>query len=256
MVFTVTLNGSPSANVKLQATALAGPGSTATATEGNSRDFTPLNKTIQFSANAQGDGLKKTVRVKVLGDYINELDDTFLLRLNNLETEDQRVAFASGGEKMHAIGTIIDDDLSGVSKHCKGKIIYNGRQGRLSIYKRLHHDKEIGFDRFVGIVREGAIARWDSNSVRITTSQPASRDITFKITYAGGSADYGGFVGVGGRAAVSGADYDGTPQTVTLPAGQTEIHVQIPILDDDLAEDDETLTVCLEPTEPLPDGYY
>ena len=254
MVFTLTLSDSPTADVKLQATALAGPGSTATASEGNSQDFIPLNKTIKFDANAQGDGLKKTVHVKVLGDYIKELDETFLLRLDNLETEDQRVAFASGGEKMHAIGTITDDDLSGVSEHCEGKRIHNG--GRSSIYKNLHHEKRIGFDYFVDSVRERAMAWWDSNSVRIITNQPASRDITFKITFADGSADYGGFVGVGGSAAANGADYDGTPQTVTLPAGQTVISVPIPIVDDDLVEEEETLTVCLEPTEPLPDGYH
>ena len=255
MVFTVTLNGSPSANVKLTATALAGPGSTATATKGKRRDFIPLSKTIKFAANAQGDNLKKTISVKVLGDYSFEADETFLLRLDSLETKDQRVAFASGGENMQVVGTISNDDVRGVSQHCRGERLLNARRrGRGNTQ---YHD--IGFADYAAFVGENqkpvSGVRVNRARIAITADAPADRDITFKITYADGHVESGGedneFA-----AANEWADYDPTPRTVTLPAGETKIIVPIPVLDDDLVEDHyDMFTMCLEPTAPLPEGY-
>ena len=259
MVFNLTLDSSPTAEVKLKATALAGPGSTATATNGNGRDFVPVSKTVVFDANARGDGLKKTVRVTVLGDYSLEADETFLLRLDNLETNDDRVAFASGGDTLQVSGIITNDDVAGVSEHCK------------VTRSRGYRDRSQTFEKPelipIGFYNWGTSHRiWEDaangddptytknyGSFSIRIGRPANRDITLKITYADGSIDYPHHPL---PAATNGVDYDGTPTTVTLPAGQYSIRVPFPLLDDDLVEGKERFTVCLEPTEPLPEGYY
>ena len=289
MVFAITLSDSPTADVKLQATALAGPGSTATATTGDSQDFISLNKTITFASDARGDGLQKTVHVKVLGDGSIEPDETFLLRLDSLETEDQRVAFSSGSDKLLVTGTIANDDLPGISEHCKEQTFRD--QVRSGLWGTWDWNGRIGFHNHVYVVREidgvqvtysrdgykssvlkatlgGRVISWhhdpnarvmyipsswppDYNTFTVSAKTPADRDITFRVTYADGSSHYGG------RPTSGAADYDiDAVTTVTLPAGQTDIRVRIPIVNDDLVEGDETFTVCLEPTEPLPEGFF
>ena len=266
MVFTVVMNGSPSAEVKLTATVLAGPSSTATATEGNTRDFIPLNKKIKFAANAQGAQLQQTIRVKVLGDDSVEPDENFLLRLDNLETEDQRVAFASGGEKMYATGTITNDDAKGVSLSCRGEH-FTQRTNKDRWAALIKGKKVVGFDERSR--RTGTVTGYESipesfrsfsigglngyeyyANVRITASEPADRDITFRVTYADGAVD-NHYRSVANKW----VDYDPTPLTVTLPAGQTEVSFPSPILDDDMVETGNNFTMCLEPTAPLPEGY-
>ncbi len=108
--FVVTLSGEPTDDVKVRVAALAGPGSTATEAE----DFVALDETLVFDASARKDALMKTVRVEVLGDHRAEGDETFVLRLDRLETGDGRVALAGGGEKLRVTGTITDDDAAPV----------------------------------------------------------------------------------------------------------------------------------------------
>ncbi len=108
--FVVTLSGEPTDDVKVRVAALAGPGSTATEAE----DFVALDETLVFDASARKDALMKTVRVEVLGDHRAEGDETFVLRLDTLETGDARVALAGGGEKLRVTGTITDDDAAPV----------------------------------------------------------------------------------------------------------------------------------------------
>ncbi len=108
--FVVTLSGEPTDDVKVRVAALAGPGSTATEAE----DFVALDETLVFDASARKDALMKTVRVEVLGDHRAEGDETFVLRLDTLETGDARVALAGGGEKLRVTGAITDDDAAPV----------------------------------------------------------------------------------------------------------------------------------------------
>ena len=120
MEFKVRLSGETVHDVKLQATAAAGSGSTATAT-GAGRDFVPLSQSVVFAAYGRQHGkredvndLEQTVRVQVVGDRLAEGDESFQLRLDNLESEDKRVALAGGGEKTSAVGVIVDDDAAPV----------------------------------------------------------------------------------------------------------------------------------------------
>ena len=73
-------------------------------------DFMPLRKSIVFDANASGDDLTKKVKVVVIGDLFVEGDETFVLRLDKLTTDDSRVAFAGGGDNIQVTGTIVDND--------------------------------------------------------------------------------------------------------------------------------------------------
>ena len=120
MEFKVRLSGETVHDVKLQATAVAGAGSTATAT-GAGRDFLPLSQAVVFAAYGRQHGkqadvndLEQTVRVQVVGDHLAEGDESFQLRLDNLESEDKRVTLAGGGEKTSAVGVIVDDDAAPV----------------------------------------------------------------------------------------------------------------------------------------------
>ncbi len=112
MNFTVTLSGSPSHRVEIQATAWAkGSGDTAKGGRGAGRDFIGFQRRkLVFAANATGAALSKTVTVKILGDEVEEDDETLTLRLNVLRTTDSRVAFAGGESRLEATGTITDDD--------------------------------------------------------------------------------------------------------------------------------------------------
>ena len=120
MEFKVSLSGETVHDVKLQATATTGPGSTATAT-GARRDFVPLSQSVVFAAYGRAHGkrtdvndLEQTVRVQVVGDHLAEGDESFQLRLDNLESEDKRVTLAGGGENTSAVGVIVDDDAAPV----------------------------------------------------------------------------------------------------------------------------------------------
>ncbi len=117
MAFTVTLSGTPSHRVRVQVTALLGVGGkrprgagTAQAVRGPGRDFIPFQEDVFFEKGASGAKLTRTVNVRVLGDLRVEPDETVILRVNNLRTEDARVALAGGGTRIDATGTITNDD--------------------------------------------------------------------------------------------------------------------------------------------------
>ncbi len=118
MNFTVTLSGSPSHKVEIRATArgvgmAAAPGRTAPTASGTGygRDFYQFTgRNLVFAAGATGAALTKTVTVNVLGDELDEADETLILRLNNLRTEATNVSFAGGERSLEATGTITDDD--------------------------------------------------------------------------------------------------------------------------------------------------
>ncbi|WP_419918255.1 fibronectin type III domain-containing protein [Candidatus Poriferisocius sp.] len=113
MNFTVTLSGSPSHEVRVSAEAKS---RTATGGYGAGRDFIHYYRFRQvvFPANATGADLSQTVTVSVLGDTVVEEDETLILKLSNLRTNDPRVKFAGGKRKLKATGTIINDDSAPV----------------------------------------------------------------------------------------------------------------------------------------------
>ncbi|BFM08769.1 Calx-beta domain-containing protein [Halioxenophilus aromaticivorans] len=69
-------------------------------------------------------------------------------------------------------------------------------------------------------------------SLSIAVSPASSEDIGLQLATADGTA-------------LAGEDYTATNTSVTVPAGSTAVDVLIPILSDDIAEDDETFTVTL-----------
>ncbi len=119
MVFTVTLSGTPTHQVEFQAAAWAKPaGDEAKGGRGAGRDFlTFQRRKFVFEAGATGAALSKTVTVKILGDEVDEDDETFTLLLNNLRSSDSRVRFSSNDTKLTVKGTIIDDDSPGDTGH-------------------------------------------------------------------------------------------------------------------------------------------
>ena len=121
MEFKVRLSGETVHDVKLQATAAAGVRTARPRRPGRGGTFLPLSQSVVFAAYGRQHGkredvndLEQTVRVQVVGDRLAEGDESFQLRLDNLESEDKRVALAGGGEKTSAVGVIVDDDAAPV----------------------------------------------------------------------------------------------------------------------------------------------
>ncbi len=119
MDFTVTLSGTPTHQVQVQATAWAKPaGDEAKGSSGVGRDFLAFQRRdFVFEAGATGSALSKTVTVKILGDQVDEDNETFTLLLNNIRSQDHRVVFSSGGTSLRVKGTITDDDSAGDTGH-------------------------------------------------------------------------------------------------------------------------------------------
>ena len=127
--FTVTLSGSPSSRVVVSATLYGvGLGSkksdlsfVPTAKGGRKaagQDFVRFkDQEVVFDANASGAALSQTVTVKVLGDMVDESDETLALWLSDLTTEAANVAFAGGGDTLEVTGTITDDDAPSDTGH-------------------------------------------------------------------------------------------------------------------------------------------
>ena len=46
-----------------------------------------------------------------------------------------------------------------------------------------------------------------------------------------------------------GVDYDSGPYPIMLPAGQTNVMLNVPIFDDSILEDDETFTLTINPSD-------
>ncbi|WP_419842304.1 fibronectin type III domain-containing protein [Candidatus Poriferisodalis sp.] len=124
MVFTVTLSSSPIHQVSITATAWArdeadkAKGGRSAGLGGAGRDFMMFrNQKLVWEAGATGDALTKTVTVKILGDEVPEDHETLKLRLNNLRTDDTRVSFLGGEQRLEVTGTILDDDAHDAVGH-------------------------------------------------------------------------------------------------------------------------------------------
>ena len=70
-------------------------------------DYTPARGTLRFAPGET----EKTISVSVIGDTVDEVDETLALRLSNA----QGAILSGGAASLSAIGTIADDDLSAVS---------------------------------------------------------------------------------------------------------------------------------------------
>ena len=306
MEFKVRLSGETVHDVKLQATAVAGSGSTATAT-GAGRDFLPLSQSVVFAAYGRQHGkqadvndLEQTVRVEVVGDHLAEGDETFQLRLDNLESEDKRVALAGGGEKTSAVGVIVDDDAAPVLAPLADVTVTAGQavnitaaatdadgdslsytwsrkatestpalpqgtalnQAKLTftptaagVYTMTVRADDghgntateevtvtVGAPATVSVPATLQVAEGtDSNAVvRVTASRAFGEAVTFNVSYGG--------------TATADVDYDAVG-TVTFNATDTSKDITIPLTDDHLDEDNETMTVNVTPAAVLPGGF-
>ena len=220
MNFTVTLSGSPSHQVEIQATAWAkDSGDTAKGGKGAGRDFIGFQRRkLVFAANATGAALSKTVTVKILGDEVDEDDETFTLRLNVLRTTDSRVAFAGGETRLEATGTITDDDDATAAGHTISV-------EDVSVAEGDSHKKAMNFT--------------------VTLSGSPSHQVEIKATAwakDSGDAAKGGrgpgqdFIGFRDRKIVFEANATGASLSKT---------VAVQVLGDEVDEDDETFTLLL-----------
>ncbi len=110
MVFQVTLAGTNTEPITMEAVAKSQrsnakwyPG-TAKGSRGAGRDFVATEQTVTFVANSVE--LTKQVKVKVIGDDVDEPDETFTLRLKNLTG----AVFKGGDTSIAVTGTIRNDD--------------------------------------------------------------------------------------------------------------------------------------------------
>ena len=67
---------------------------------------------------------------------------------------------------------------------------------------------------------------------RVRLSKAASQDAVVEYATSSGTA-------------MAGEDYEGTVGTLTFPAGTTEQTIRVPIIDDDVVEEEETFTITL-----------
>jgi hypothetical protein len=135
-----------------------------------------------------------TVDVPVLGDTLNEGDETFTLNVTG-------VANATPGS-LSATGTIIDDD---------GPPVLSVDAGGCS-------------------VNEGHSGSTHCSFV-LRLSAPSAMAVSFSTATANGTA-------------TAGSDYSGHAATArSIPAGQTTLTVNVPVLGDTLHEDDESFTL-------------
>ena len=82
----------------------------------------------------------------------------------------------------------------------------------------------------------------DSNAVvRITASKAFAEAVTFNVSYGG--------------TATAEVDYDDAVGSVTFNATETSKDITIPLTDDNLDEDNETMTVRVTPAAALPGGF-
>ncbi len=122
MVFTVTLsvasgNESTVTYATSDLSADAQAGGTASAGE----DYTASEGTLTFPANST---TPQTIRIPILDDALDEADETFSVTLSNA----RHATLAGGGATLSATGTIVDDDMPGVTVSF-GSATYTAEEG-------------------------------------------------------------------------------------------------------------------------------
>ncbi len=104
--FTVNLSRATSQSVTVDYETFASNNSTPAARAVAGTDFTPTSGRLVFAPNQT----VRTFTVPIATDSINELDETFRVRLFN----PSNASFANNAPQILATGTIIDDDAAGV----------------------------------------------------------------------------------------------------------------------------------------------
>ncbi len=109
--FRLTLDQTPSHDVRVQATVWAPRDANVRGRSGagRERDFHYLQRHITFAAGATGQALSKLLTVEIIGDTRDEDDETFEVRVNNLHSGDARVRLHGGGKRI-AFNVVISDD--------------------------------------------------------------------------------------------------------------------------------------------------
>jgi hypothetical protein len=203
MVFDVSLVGDTAvpATVQFEAQGL-------TATSG--QDFSPASGTLVFNP---GDTSPKQIHVTVLGDAINEPNETFQVVLTNPVA----ATIAEAGDAATAM--IVDDDPLPFVSLSDPQPIREGDTGTTSLVFTV--------------------------SLVTATGQP-----TVSGQPNGVSVEYFTLPGTatsGSDASTPGADFVGQLGTLTIPAGQASATISVPIIGDALQETDETFELHLNP---------
>ncbi|WP_419919799.1 PKD domain-containing protein [Candidatus Poriferisocius sp.] len=88
-------------------------------------------------------------------------------------------------------------------------------------------------------------------AVRISTAEPPTQDVTFRVIY--DTASIGGITA--GGTATDGTDFGENITQVVLEANERFADIMIPITNDGVDEGDEWFSVIIAPINPLPDGF-
>ena len=152
------------------------------------------------------------------GDDYSALDETITIPAGALSSSTSIAVFADR--------SIEPDETVGVEIVASSLPIANG----LAFGRIVNDDTELPQIRW----QPFATAMEESGQliVQASLSRPAAEPVSFRCVTADGSA-------------VAGSDYVATDETIEIPPGYSEARCVVPLLDDDLVEESETLSVTM-----------
>ena len=124
MAFTVRLAAASGRLVTVDYATVSG-----TATEG--ADYTGTTGTLTFRP---GGALTRTIAVPIVDDALDEVDETFRMRLSGA----RHATLAGGGATLAATGTILDDDEPAVSIVADAAAVQEGQAARFTVTRTGH----------------------------------------------------------------------------------------------------------------------
>ena len=124
MAFTVQLASAGGRLVTVDYATVSG-----TATEG--ADYTGTTGTLTFRP---GGALTRTIAVPIVDDALDEVDETFRMRLSDA----RHATLAGGGAALAATGTILDDDEPAVSIVADAAAVQEGQAARFTVTRTGH----------------------------------------------------------------------------------------------------------------------
>ena len=124
MAFTVQLAAASGRLVTVDYATVSG-----TATEGT--DYTGTTGTLTFRP---GGALTRTIAVPIVDDALDEVDETFRMRLSGA----RHATLAGGGATLAATGTILDDDEPAVSIVADAAAVQEGQAARFTVTRTGH----------------------------------------------------------------------------------------------------------------------
>ncbi|WP_283131347.1 immunoglobulin-like domain-containing protein [Enterovibrio norvegicus] len=163
--------------------------------------------------------------------------------------------YLSEGEESFAVSVSLTDEQKDVLDDSFENVLVDGLISTTIEDDRATGNPDVDEDVRPNVTIEGGDTVTEANGVYLTYTAkldgPAADDITASLTLGGNAtqgSDYGNLqVKINGQW----VDYS---DSITLPADGTDVELRVPVLDDKLAESDETVSVTVSTTSDLVTG--